>query len=42
MGETSNFYEKCSSLSKKGDVKSLRTLDLMRGLNMIRQKFILI
>lgn len=25
MGETSNFYEKCSSLSKKGDVKSLRT-----------------
>ena len=26
MGETSNFYEKCSSLSKKGDVKSLRTL----------------
>lgn len=26
MGETSNFYEKCSSLSKKGDEKSLRTL----------------
>ncbi|RGO22928.1 hypothetical protein DXB23_13950 [Dorea sp. OM02-2LB] len=26
MGEPSNFYEKCSSLSKKGDVKSLRTL----------------
>ena len=25
MGETSNFYEKCSSLSKKGDEKSLRT-----------------
>lgn len=23
MGETSNFYEKCSSLSKKGDEKSL-------------------
>lgn len=26
MREPSNFYEKCSSLSKKGDSKSLRTL----------------
>jgi len=26
MGKTSNFYEKCSELSKKGDMKSLRTL----------------
>lgn len=26
MGESYNFYEKCSSLSKQGDEKSLRTL----------------
>lgn len=37
MGETSNFYEKCSSLSKKGDEKSLRKnklyVALTRSLN---------
>lgn len=28
MGETSNFYEKCSSLSKKGDEKDERFVEI--------------